>query len=127
MRCASPAGIQTAGVVYRGVESFGSDFVKDDTVIARLVSTVTPRMINEFRFQYGRDFEFQKTQPSFTGEPVSSQGISAQITISSSAGIVFGMPNFLDRPSQPRQTTHPTPRHPPNHHRKPPFPFSAHS
>jgi len=47
-------------------------------------------MINEFRFQYGRDFEFQKTQPAFPGEPVSSQGISPQITISGSAGIVFG-------------------------------------
>src|SRR5467141_2271456 len=30
MRWASPAGIQTAGVVFRGVDSFGSDFVKDD-------------------------------------------------------------------------------------------------
>src|SRR6266446_6790749 len=101
MRWASPAGIQTAGVVFRGQESFGNDFVKDDTVIARLVSTVTPTMINEFRFQYGRDFEFQKTQPAFPGEPVSSQGISPQITISGSAGIVFGKPNFLDRRSYP--------------------------
>ncbi len=106
MRWASPAGIQTAGVVFRGVESFGSDFVKDDTVIARLVSTVTPRMINEFRFQYGRDFEFQKTQPAFPGEPVSSQGISPQITISSSAGIVFGKPNFLDRRSYPDEQSY---------------------
>jgi len=29
-----------------------------------------------FGFQYGRDFEFQKTQPAFPGEPVSSQGLS---------------------------------------------------
>jgi len=106
MRWASPAGIQTAGVVFRGVDSFGSDFVKDDTVIARLVSTVTPRMINEFRFQYGRDFEFQQTQPAFPGEPVSSQGISPQITISGSAGIVFGKPNFLDRRSYPDERSY---------------------
>ena len=101
MRWASPAGIQTAGVVFRGQESFGNDFVKDDTVIARLVSTVTPTMINEFRFQYGRDFEFQNTQAAISGEPVSSQGISPQITISGSAGIVFGKPNFLDRRAFP--------------------------
>jgi len=106
MRWASPAGIQTAGVVFRGVDSFGSDFVKDDTVIARLVSTVTPRMINEFRFQYGRDFEFQKTQPAFPGEPVSSQGLSPQITISGSAGIIFGKPNFLDRRSYPDERSY---------------------
>jgi len=106
MRWSSPAGIQTAGVVFRGVESFGSDFVKDDTVIARLVSTVTPTMINEFRFQYGRDFEFQRTQPAIPGEPVSSQGISPQITISSSAGIIFGKPNFLDRRSYPDERSY---------------------
>jgi hypothetical protein len=101
MRWASPAGIQTAGVVFRGQESFGNDFVKDDTVIARVMSTITPTMINEFRFQYGRDFEFENTQPAISGEPVSSQGISPQITISGSAGIVFGKPNFLDRRAFP--------------------------
>jgi outer membrane receptor protein involved in Fe transport len=101
MRWSSPAGIQTGGVVFRGQESFGNDFVKDDTVIARLVSTVTPTMINEFRFQYGRDFEFENTQPHIPGEPVSQKGISPQITISGSAGIVFGKPNFLDRRAFP--------------------------
>lgn len=101
MRWSSPAGIQTGGVVFRGQESFGNDFVKDDTVIARLVSTVTPTMINEFRFQYGRDFEFENTQSPIAGEPVSLQGISPQITISGSAGIVFGKPNFLDRRAFP--------------------------
>ena len=101
MRWSSPAGIQTAGVVFRGKESFGNDFVKDDTVVARLVSTVTPTMINEFRFQYGRDFEFENTQSAIAGEPISAQGISPQITISGSAGIVFGKPNFLDRRAFP--------------------------
>jgi outer membrane receptor protein involved in Fe transport len=101
MRWSSPAGIQTGGVVFRGVEAFGNDFVKDDTVIARLVSTVTPTMINEFRFQYGRDFEFENTQSAIPGEPVSQQGISPQIAISGSAGITFGKPNFLDRRAFP--------------------------
>lgn len=106
MRWSSPAGIQTGGVVFRGVESFGNDFVKDDTVIARLVSTLTPTMINEFRFQYGRDFEFENTQNPIAGEPVSSQGISPQITISTSAGIVFGKPNFLDRRAFPDERSY---------------------
>ncbi|HMI50984.1 MAG TPA: TonB-dependent receptor [Candidatus Saccharimonadales bacterium] len=101
MRWSSPAGVQTAGVVFRGVDSFGNDFVKDDTINARLVSTINSTMINEFRFQYGRDFEFQNTQQSIPGEPVSAQGISPQITINGSAGIAFGKPNFLDRRSYP--------------------------
>src|SRR6266851_1092147 len=106
MRWASPAGIQTAGVVFRGKESFGNDFVKDDTAIARLVSTISSTMINELRFQYGRDFEFENTQPAIAGEPVSGQGISPQITISGSAGIVFGKPNFLDRRSYPDERSY---------------------
>src|SRR2546422_6128480 len=40
---------------------------------------------NEFRFQYGRDFEFENTQGPIAGEPVSFKGISPQITISGSA------------------------------------------
>src|SRR6266852_926762 len=106
MRWASPAGIQTAGVVFRGKESFGNDFVKDDTAIARLVSTISSTMTNELRFQYGRDFEFENTQPAIAGEPVSGQGISPQITISGSAGIVFGKPNFLDRRYYPDERSY---------------------
>jgi len=101
MRWASPAGIQTQGVVFRGQESFGNDFVKDDSLITRLVSTISSTQINEFRFQYGRDFEFENTQGPIPGEPVSSQGISPQITINGSAGIAFGKPNFLDRRAFP--------------------------
>ncbi len=105
MRWDSPAGIQTGGVVFRGKESFGNDFVKDDTVIARLVSNLTSTTINEFRFQYGRDFEFQNTQQAIPGEPVSSQGISPQIGISGSAGITFGKPSFLDRRAFPDENS----------------------
>src|SRR5260370_36941583 len=63
-------------------------------------------MINELRFQYGRDFEFENTQPAIAGEPVSGQGISPQITISGSAGIVFGKPNFLDRRFYPDERSY---------------------
>lgn len=106
MRWASPAGIQTQGVVFRGKESFGNDFVKTDAVIAKLVSALNSTNINEFRFQYGRDFEFQNTQPAIAGEPVSAQGISPQISISGSAGIVFGKPNFLDRRAFPDERSY---------------------
>jgi hypothetical protein len=106
MRWASPAGIQTAGVVFRGKESFGNDFVKDDTVIARLVSTLTPSTANSFRFTFGRDFEFENTQPPIPGEPVSQQGVSAQVTIQGNAGIVFGKPDFLNRTAYPDEKTY---------------------
>ncbi len=101
MRWSSPAGVQTAAVVFRGVESFGDDFVKVDTLVARLSSTLSSRMVNEFRFSYGRDFEFQTGQPSIAGEPVSQFGISPQIGISGTAGFTFWKPNFLDRAAYP--------------------------
>src|SRR5262249_9795556 len=49
LRWNSPEGIQTGAVVFRGVESFGNDDVKEDWGIARLVSTVTPTITNELR------------------------------------------------------------------------------
>lgn len=100
MRWESPAGIQTAAVVFRGRESFGDDFVKTDSVIARLTSTLSPTVVNEFRFNYGRDFEFQKSQPSLPGQPVSQQGVSPQVSITTPS-FTFGKPNFLDRRAFP--------------------------
>lgn len=101
LRWNSPEGIQSAGVVNRGVESFGNDYVKDDWGIARLTSTISNNITNELRYQYGRDFEFENGQPAIPGEPVSSLGLSAQITVGGVGGFVFGMPNFLNRPAFP--------------------------
>jgi len=102
MRWASPGGIQTGAVVSRGIDSFGDDFVKDDTVIARLSSTLSPLMTNEFLFNYGRDFEFESNSVVLPGEPVATAtGFSPQISIFGGGGITFGMPSFLQRPAFP--------------------------
>ncbi len=52
----SPNGIESPAVVQQGIGSFGDDFVDVDTFIARLNSTLSPTLLNEFRFQYGREF-----------------------------------------------------------------------
>lgn len=103
LRWNSPEGIQTAGVVNRGVESFGNDYVKDDWGIARLITSVSPTMTNELRYQYGRDFEFENGQPPIAGEPVSQLGFSPQIAVGGVGGFTFGMPNFLNRPAFPEE------------------------
>ena len=103
LRWASPAGIQTAGVVNRGLESFGDDFVKEDWGVARLTSTFTNTIANEFRYQIGRDFEYEFAQPPISGEPISAQGSSPQITVNGVGNFVFGKPNFLDRPAFPKE------------------------
>ncbi|HYL86548.1 MAG TPA: TonB-dependent receptor [Candidatus Angelobacter sp.] len=101
LRWNSPEGIQSAAVVSRGVESFGNDYVKDDWGIARLITTVSSTMTSEFRYQYGRDFEFENGQASIKGEPVSTLGFSPQISIGGVGSFTFGMPNFLNRPAFP--------------------------
>ena len=106
LRWNSPEGIQTNPVVNRGVESFGNDDVKDDWGVAKLITTVSPTISNELRYQYGRDFEFENGQNSIAGEPVSPMGVSPQIQFNDPAtggfsSFVFGMPNFLNRPQFP--------------------------
>jgi hypothetical protein len=101
LRWNSPAGVQTAAVVFRGVESWGNDGVNDDWTTARLTSVIGTRISNELRFQWGRDFEFQSSQPPIAGEPVSAAGRTPAVDISGAGGLSFGKPNFLDRRSYP--------------------------
>jgi hypothetical protein len=101
MRWDSPAGVQTQAVVTRGIASFGNDGVKVDTFNAKLDSVFTNTISNVLRFQYGRDFEFQSSQPAAAGEPVSQLGSGAQTGIGGGGGITIGKPNFLERRAFP--------------------------
>ena len=101
LRWDSPAGVQTAAVVNRGVESWGNDGVHGDWVTARFNSVLGSRMTNEVKFQWGRDFEFQSSQPPLPGEPVSASGRTPAVDISGTGGISFGKPNFLERRAYP--------------------------
>ncbi|MFN0120009.1 MAG: hypothetical protein ACKV2V_05860, partial [Blastocatellia bacterium] len=100
LRWDSPSGIQTQATNTRGRASFGDDFVKIDWGTLRLVSTLTPRIVNEFRFQYARDFEFQISQKPLAGEPTTGINGSAP-NVFLTNGLEFGKPTFLERPSYP--------------------------
>ncbi|HKD92424.1 MAG TPA: carboxypeptidase regulatory-like domain-containing protein [Terriglobales bacterium] len=62
MRWASPAGIQTQATNTLGTASYGNDYVKDTWIIAKFDTFFSPTMSNEFRYQWGRDFEFENPQ-----------------------------------------------------------------
>lgn len=102
LRWFSPAGVQTQATVARGRASFGDDGVKVDWGTARLTSTITPTLLNEFRFQYARDFEFQVSQTPLAGEPRTSINGSAP-DVGLQNGLNFGKPNFLERSSYPKE------------------------
>jgi hypothetical protein len=102
MRWDSPAGVQTAAAVSRGIASFGNDGVKVDALNAKLVSLITPTVTNELRYSYGRDFEFQRSQAPAPGEPTTANGFPPSAGINTGGdGITIGKPNFLERRSYP--------------------------
>ena len=101
MRWESPNGIQTQPTNTRGRSSFGDDLVSVDSVNARLQSSVSPNILNEARFQWGRDFERQASTPPLPGEPSTALGGTRSPSIFIQNGLTFGTPNFLDRTSFP--------------------------
>ena len=106
---ASPAGIQTQATNTFGNHSFGDDFVKLTFGIAKLDTTITNSLVNQIRYQYGRDFEYEFAQvpsdyelnninktPTGYSNPL---GLPPQISITN--GFTFGTPTFLQRPRYP--------------------------
>ncbi|HEU4388943.1 MAG TPA: TonB-dependent receptor, partial [Blastocatellia bacterium] len=90
-------GIQTQPVVNTAQSNNGPDKVRADILNLRLVSTLTPQMLNEFRFQYGKDFEFEPAnEPNSVGLNIGStrQG-------NSSTGFNMGIAEFLPRTKFP--------------------------
>lgn len=107
----SPAGIQTQPTNTLGSRSFGDDFVNADSLNLRLASTFGANLVNELRYQWGRDNEFEFSQPPNSGEPLTSPaypGVTSSGTRSPdvfiTGGIEFGTPTFLERTKFPFET-----------------------
>ena len=101
LRWNSPAGIQTQATNTRGRASFGDDFVSIDWVTLRLQSVLSPTLLNEARFQYGRDFEHQNSQSPLAGEPTTALGGTRSPDVFITNVIEFGTPTFLERRAFP--------------------------
>ncbi len=79
-------GIQTP-LVLGNVGRNGTDDVRINTLNTRLTTIISPKIVNEFRFQIKRDFEYQ-----FGNEP------PPQVFV---GGFSYGRANFLERPALP--------------------------
>jgi outer membrane receptor protein involved in Fe transport len=102
LRWNSPNGIQTQATNTRGTDNFGDDLVGIDWLTLRLNSTISNRLVNEARYQWGRDNEQQFSTAPFSGEPTNSVGgRSPQVILSATSNFSFGMPEFLERPAFP--------------------------
>jgi outer membrane receptor protein involved in Fe transport len=102
MRSQSPAGIQTQPTTFSGTSSFGDDFVEADIFNSRLTSTISPTVLNEARFQWGRDNLFAFSQEPTAGEQaLLPAGLTRLPNVSLTSGISFGKPTFLERVANP--------------------------
>ncbi len=88
LRWDSPNGIQTAPTHGYHESANGPDIVKTETLITRWTAVVTPSMVSELRFQWGRDFEAQEAN-------------GPGPYVSPTNGINFGMANYLPRAAYP--------------------------
>ncbi len=85
----SQNGIQTQPILNGTANSAnGQDIVRTDFGVLSFNSVLSQRLLNEFRFQIGRDFEAQNPNSAGPGTTVDN-------------GISFGMPSFLPRPRYP--------------------------
>ena len=96
LRWNSPAGIQTQATNTRARDNFGDDFVRARFLNLRLASTLSAKLVNEARFQYGQDNEYQNSQPPLPGEPTNSVGGRSPQTFVNNV-FTFGIPEFLER------------------------------
>ena len=99
LRWKSPAGVQTGATVTRDRAGFGDDFVETDSLNLRLSSTLSPQLINEFRFQWADELNSQFAQPPLPGQPTTANGFSPQVALTN--GITFGKSTSLDRVALP--------------------------
>jgi hypothetical protein len=99
LRWKSPAGVQTGATVTRDRAGFGDDFVEIDSLNLRLSSTISSKLINEFRFQWADELDSAFAQPPLPGQPTTANGFSPQVTLTN--GLTFGKANFLDRVALP--------------------------
>ncbi len=97
LRWQSVNGIQTQATNTRGRSNFGDDFVEVDSFNTRLQSSLTSNLVNEFRFQYGRDFESQRSSAPLPGEPLTALGGTRSPNIFITNGLEMGTPTFLER------------------------------
>ncbi|MBT9331779.1 TonB-dependent receptor [Paracidobacterium acidisoli] len=105
MRWSSPNGVETRPAEAWGIASFGSSYTRVDAGVARWQYFLTSDLLNDLRYQYGRDFEQQlgNTPSSFEAPfAQNAYGRPPQISVAgSSSGFRFGKPAFLDRLAWP--------------------------
>ncbi|MGH9598023.1 MAG: TonB-dependent receptor, partial [Edaphobacter sp.] len=103
-RSSAPSGVRTAPVVNVGRASMGSSYAKVDAVLGRWMWQATPRVSNEMRVQYGRDFQYEVAPPPLPQEPAIGPGGTAPEVAIGPHGFTFGTSSSLGRTAYPDES-----------------------
>ena len=104
---------QTPSVVNVGLADFGDDFVNIDTFNARLLSNISSTMVNEFRFQLGREKARSILQNetaaenALAGRGTTINGLLPSVSFANAAnvGFQFGTSTNFQRAAFPDERT----------------------
>ncbi|HTD95989.1 MAG TPA: TonB-dependent receptor, partial [Edaphobacter sp.] len=100
-RSDSPSGVRSAPVVAAGVRSFGSNYARVDSVLGRWMWQIGPKLSNEVRVQFGRDFQFEEAQSPLPQEAAVGPGGYAPEVAIGPQGLTFGTPASVGRRAYP--------------------------
>jgi hypothetical protein len=100
-RSSAPGGVRSAPVVDLGTGSMGSSFVRVDSVLGRWIWTATPKLNNEVRMQYGREFQFEEAGHPLPQESAVGPGGYAPEVAIGPEGFTFGTSSSLGRKAYP--------------------------
>ncbi|HEV2484403.1 MAG TPA: TonB-dependent receptor [Terracidiphilus sp.] len=104
MRWNSPNGTQTNPVVRRGITSLGNDYMKIDSIIGKIDTFLTPRISNELRVEYAKDFGYETGDAPLSNEPTTTAGgLPPGVTITTNSGFNMGSPYYVPRASYPKE------------------------
>ena len=100
-RSSAPAGARSAPVVDVGRASLGSSYTKLDAALGRWMWQAKPRLSNELRVQYGRDFQYEEAQAPLPQEPAIGPGGTAPEIAIGPYGLTFGTSTAFGRKAYP--------------------------
>jgi outer membrane receptor protein involved in Fe transport len=115
LRWDSPGGVQTQATNTYAIDTFGTDFVKLDYGLTKLESQISSHLVNELRYQYGRELNDEGQQPysAYTDKYLkSTNGINAtaaggftpnvpEVALDTSIGFYLGSPYYSYRKALP--------------------------
>jgi hypothetical protein len=104
LRWDSPGGVQTTATGGYSLNSAGTDFVKLDYGVAKLITQVTTSLSNELLYQYGRELNDEGLQPTTAYDKnnlITPDGNDPYVQLYTTAGFYVGAPYYGFRPAFP--------------------------